>query len=84
MKRAILAAAVTILLVALAATALWACTSDPEGRMYPNGGEPYCGGGGHGCAECVSYDQGGDWLTCIHSMGQTICYGQIGGRPYSI
>ncbi len=81
MKRAILA---IVILVALGSAAALACVSDPQGRLAIYRGNPYCTGGGHGCVECDSYDQGGDYLTCVSSGGATICRGVIGGQPYYI
>ena len=81
MKRAILA---VIILVVLGTAAAMACLSDPEGKIYHDQRGPYCGGGGHGCVECDSYDQSGDYLVCYHSAGETTCVGSSGGRPYTI
>lgn len=81
MKRAILA---VVLIAALGAAAALACVSDPQGRLSFIGGEPACIGGGHGCVECDSYDQSGDYLTCYYSTGVTYCFGVSGGRPYTI
>ncbi len=81
MKRAILA---IVVLVALGTAAVWACVSDPQGKLAFDGRNPYCGGGGHGCVECDAYDQSGDYLTCYQSAGTTYCYGSTGGHPYVI
>ena len=79
MKRAILA---IVALVALGTAAVLACETYPDSRIYFFDGGPYCGGGGHGCTECVSYDQSGDFLTCYSSGGTVICYGSTGHHPY--
>src|SRR3954454_6352676 len=81
MKKAILA---IVALVVLGTAAALACVSDPQGRIHFDGSNPYCGEGGHGCVECDSYDQSGDYLSCFYSGGTTICTGRIGGRPYTI
>jgi hypothetical protein len=81
MKRAILA---IIVFVALGTFTIWACDTDPLGKVHFYEGGPYCGGGGNGCTECVSYDQSGDYLVCYHSDGITSCSGSTGGRPYTI
>lgn len=81
MKRTILA---IVVLVALGTAAIWACVSDPQGRIYHSQSGPYCGGGGSGCVECDAYDQTGDYLTCYYSGGETICFGSDGGHPYSV
>ncbi len=81
MKRTILA---IVALVALGTAAALACVSDPQGKIGRDGPNAYCMGGGHGCVECDSFDQGGDYLTCVSSGGTTICTGKIGGHPYTV
>jgi hypothetical protein len=81
MKRTIL---VAIVFVALGTAAALACLSDPQGRLAFDGRDPFCEGGGHGCVECDSYDQSGDYLSCYYSSGVSFCTGSISGRPYTI
>jgi hypothetical protein len=80
-KRAILA---VIVLVTLGTFAALACITYPDTRIHFSQGGPYCGEGGHGCTECDSYDQSGDFLSCYSSGGVVTCYGATGGRPYYI
>ncbi len=81
MKRTILAVVVS---VGIGTIAAWACVDDPQGKIGFYRGNPFCVGGGHGCVECDSYDQAGDFLTCVSSGGVSICTGSIGGHPYTI
>jgi hypothetical protein len=73
-----------VVLIALGTAAVLACVSDPEGKMSFYRGNPYCIGGGHGCVECDSVDQQGDYLTPVSSGGVSICTGSIGGNPYTL
>jgi hypothetical protein len=80
MKKAIL---LVLLLSLLATTVALACDTYPDSRVRFSGGEGYCAGGGPGCAECVVYDQSGDWQACYQTTGGTaICVTSVGGRIY--